>query len=405
MPKGHGVGRAYHGLVYLLRYYLVAPVVRVLTFVSKELRLLLKQRPLLGSLVLGPFLILLTFGLTFRGRQPELSTVLVVPPTPEVREWVDTYVQRPTPGFRLVERTDDEDYARRLLLSGAVDVVLVIPEGMSETIESGQHVRVKLIHDAVDPTQQDWITYNTYVFFSELNRRVVADVVRSTGYSPLPPDVLVAPFQPEIVNLARIRPSYVGYYAPGVLALLIQHLGITLGALSLIRERLLGSVEVFRVAPVSASEILVGKSLAYAIVLLGLAAVLIVVMLQWLGVPDLGPLGWLASTLALLTLASLGVGLAISALSSTEHQAVQFAMLTLLASVFFSGFFVPLSTFYPAAGAIASVLPVTHGVASLQSLMLKDEVPSVTALVALGLIALVSYFYTAVRFRRQLRLD
>lgn len=403
--KGNVIGRAYHGLIFLIKYGVVAPIIRVLSFLLKELKLLTRQRALLASLVLGPFLILLTFGLTFHGRQPDLSTILVTPPDPEVREWVDTYVRQPMPGFRLVETMQDEARALARLRSGEVDVVLVVPSEVERTLQSGKHVRLKLFHNAVDPTQQDWIGYNSYVFFSELNRRAVSDVIRSTGYSPLPPEVLVAPFQPDIVSLAPTRPSYVAFYSPGVLALLVQHLGITLGALSLIRERLLGSVEIFRVAPVSAHEILIGKSLAYGLVLLVLAAALVAVMRRWLGVPTVGPADWLAGTLVLLTLASLGVGFAISVVSNSEHQAVQLAMLTLLASVFFSGFFVPLSTFHPIANAIAYLLPVTHGVLSFQSLMLRNEAPDPLYLIALATLALLAFLYTSNRFGRQLRLD
>jgi ABC-2 type transport system permease protein len=290
-----------------------------------------------------------------------------------------------------------------------VDVAVVVPAGIPEQLASGHHAQLQIYHDIVDPTQRDWLNFNTYVLVNELNHRVLTDTIRNSlkpvGVPAVPPDVVVQPLQSDVVSLASANPSYVAFYTPGVLALLLQHLGVTLGALSLVRERLLGSVELFRVAPVSTLEILVGKSLAYGLVLLALGAVLTLAGHYLLGVPFLGSLEWLAATFVLLIVASLGIGFAISALSQTEHQAVQLAMLTLLTSVFFSGFFVPLSTFYPAALVLADVLPVTHGVDALQALMLRNQLPHELALFALGALAVSSFVYATIRFHRQLRLD
>ncbi|HEU0167399.1 MAG TPA: hypothetical protein VFS62_06455, partial [Chloroflexota bacterium] len=55
-----------------------------------------------------------------------------------------------------------------------------------------------------------------------------------------PADVLAAPFTADVRNIAPWKPNGAGFYAPAVLVLLIQHLGITLGALSMTRVRLLG---------------------------------------------------------------------------------------------------------------------------------------------------------------------
>ena len=69
-------------------------------------------------------------------------------------------------------------------------------------------------------------------------------------FQSINPLVLAAPFYAEAHNTAPINPSFTSYYAPGVLVLLLQHIAITLAALSMVRERLLGTVELFRVSPV-----------------------------------------------------------------------------------------------------------------------------------------------------------
>ncbi|HEY1011058.1 MAG TPA: ABC transporter permease, partial [Herpetosiphonaceae bacterium] len=103
----------------------------------------------------------------------------------------------------------------------------------------------------------------------------------------------------------------------------------------------------------------------------------------------------------LVVVASLGWGFLISALVGSDSQAVQFSMLLLLLSVFFSGFFIPLKSFVDVVQGIADALPVTHGIRSFQQLLLLGQPPSASAYAWLGGIALVSFMLSWMIFRRQ----
>ena len=119
------------------------------------------------------------------------------------------------------------------------------------------------------------------------------------------PDVIVSPLQQRYVNLRGGAYAAVIYYAPGVLALLIQHTAVTLGSLALVRERLMGALEMFRVAPVTMAHLLLGKYLGYTL-FIGFATALLALAVRLLGVPLLGsPLEFVGLAL-LLTAASLG---------------------------------------------------------------------------------------------------
>jgi ABC-2 type transport system permease protein len=117
----------------------------------------------------------------------------------------------------------------------------------------------------------------------------------------------------------------------------------------------------------------------------------------------LGTVAAVALVIGMLLLASLGLGLLIPVVSDSERQAVQLSLLTLLASMFFSGFVLRISEFQPAIQVAASALPVTHGIALLQELMLTGTVTQAWQLVALtgiaGLLLMVSW----VLLRRELR--
>jgi len=226
------------------------------------------------------------------------------------------------------------------------------------------------------------------------------------------PGVVVSPLRSLTSNLApignlgdpKVDPSvaYVRFYTPAVLALLLQHMMVTLAGLSLVRERMQGTIEMFRVSPLNAIQVLIGKYLGYTLMAALILAVLVPLMVYGLGVPfPLAQIGQFALVGFLVTVASLGWGFLISAVVTSDSQAVQFSMLLLLMSVFFSGFFIPLKSFISVITYIANVLPVTHGIQSFQSIMLLNQAPSLLTYAWLGGIALVSFLLSWLVFRRQ----
>jgi ABC-2 type transport system permease protein len=215
-------------------------------------------------------------------------------------------------------------------------------------------------------------------------------------------------------NMAQQKPNFVAFYAPGVLALLLQHMAVSMAALSLVREQLLGTTELLRVAPVTSRQIILGKYAGFLVAIGFIAAILITLLVLnypipntnfrlGLGVPLAGNPLVFVGMLALLIVASLGIGFLISAVSKSESQAVQLTMIVLLASVFFSGFFLPLENFAPAVRYVSYVLPVAHGVQAFQALMLRGTLPQIATVLWLGGIALACFLLTLNRWHSYLR--
>jgi ABC-2 type transport system permease protein len=110
-----------------------------------------------------------------------------------------------------------------------------------------------------------------------------------------------------------------------------------------------------------------------------------------------------AGVIALLVFASLGIGLIISVISDSERQAVQLALLLLLASVFFSGFVLPVDEFHEGVQYLAYTLPVTHGIRLLQDIMLRGDTTAWWQLGVLAALALIFLVLTVILLRRLLR--
>ncbi len=163
------------------------------------------------------------------------------------------------------------------------------------------------------------------------------------------------------------------FYAPAVIALLLQHLAVSFGALSIVPEKRMGRMELFKAAPLTAFELLLGKFLSYLVFCGLIGAVLTAAVVYLLDVPMLGQ--WQDYGLVLIALisASTGVGFIVSLLAKEISQAVQFTMILLLASVFFTGFFQDLDLFWEPIRALGMALPATYGIRLLQNVMLRGQ--------------------------------
>ncbi|MFN2485997.1 MAG: ABC transporter permease [Acidimicrobiia bacterium] len=197
------------------------------------------------------------------------------------------------------------------------------------------------------------------------------------NFQAIEPAVLVSPFRGESSGYGGIEVDFTHYYIPGVVSLLVQHLALTFAALSLVRERTLGSVELFRVSPLSGAEVLAGKYLANVVIGLLVGAALTAASVFAFGFQPEGPWWWYGLAVLLVVLASQGLGFVLSALAKTESQAVQYAMITLLVSIFFSGFFISTARLLPAVQVVSYLIPATYGIKALQDIAFWGRLPSI----------------------------
>jgi ABC-2 type transport system permease protein len=105
----------------------------------------------------------------------------------------------------------------------------------------------------------------------------------------------------------------------------------------------------------------------------------------------LGNWGNFAAIVAVLILAALGLGFVISLVAQTTTQAVQYSMIVLLASIFFSGLFLGLDLLRPAVQVVSWMLPATYATQMLQDVMLRGTFTRPDLLLALGAIGVALF--------------
>lgn len=191
----------------------------------------------------------------------------------------------------------------------------------------------------------------------------------------LSPSVLVRPFVADTEQIVGGDIPMTTFYAPGVVVVLLQHIMLTFAALSLVREEALGTTELFRVGPTGVLSILTGKYLGYIAIGALTAAALVAGVVFGFDTPMNGSWGWITAVLGLTLLASLGLGFAIASVSNSDSQAVQYSMMTLLFTIFFSGFVVSLSRLAGITQTAAFAVPATPAIGALQDIMFRGDSP------------------------------
>ena len=414
-------------------------LIRISSFVSKELTEILRQPRLILTLVFGPFLIMFLFGLGYPEQNRTLRTTFVAEDPAVLQENAELFTNSASPAISDQDIESDKDLALAKLALNQTDLVIQIPDDPFETVESNQQAVFTIFHNEVDPFQIAYIQSVARIYVDDVNRRLLQTVTEQgqedagelqvnlesaiaktqalkqaippgdtstaaqvtdlendlvtaneqlTTFRSLGASVLVNPFNADTTSLSNIIFTPTEFFAPAVIVLLLQHLSITFASLSIVRERRSGIIELFRVAPISAFETLIGKFLSYLLFEILLAGVITFLAVWLLKVPMFG--NWTSYALAVVVLlfTSLGVGFLISLISQTDTQAVQYSMLLLLASIFFSGFFLDLRLMWEPMKVLAWSLPATYGIRMLQDIMLRGATVPATLLQGLALIGI-----------------
>ncbi len=221
---------------------------------------------------------------------------------------------------------------------------------------------------------------------AEIEKNIADLNSQLSDFQSMDPSVITSPFTVKIESATGIQLELTDFFTPAVIVLLLQHLFVTFAAMSIVQERSAGTMELFKTSPISSSEILLGKTMSFFTFGLVIAATITLLVVFVLGTPMLGT--WVNYSIAIvvLLLTSLAIGFFISLISENDTQAVQFSMLLLLASIFFSGFFLDLRLMWEPMKAISYILPATYGIDLMHDVMLRGLPLPLTVLGGLALI-------------------
>ena len=363
---------------------------RVWAFARREAIELMHDNVRMAFAILGPILLMIVFGYGISLDIDHLSySVLDFSGTQASRTYADS--------FRGSEYYDEKspiaDYGEldRRLRNGELRFALEIPPGFQRDLFRGGRPTVGAYFDAAVPFRAE--TARSYV---ENTQGKYETALRNA--KGLPRAAQPVTMEPR----ALYNQSFESIYAmvPGDIMLLLILIPSMLTALSVVREKELGSIANFYAAPATKAEFLLGKQLPYAAVSLVQFATLVALAVLLFHVPIKGSVATLLLGGVIYVLASTGFGLPISVFVSTQKAAIfAAAIITILPAVQFSGMFVPTSSLTGAGWFAAKIFPSTY----FQSVSVGTFTKALgfaslwSDIAIIGLIALI-YFMASVMF-------
>src|SRR3989442_3239562 len=325
----------------------------------KEFLVVLRDPLTLFFMLFPPIVEMIAFGYALDTDVKHMATlVLDEDRTTESRQLLDQFVNTQT--FRIVGEVHSVAELAEAIRRGKAYVGLQIPPGFTRDLRAGRTARIQVLIDGSNST----------IASSSLNtalnvgfRNALLQIAALTGLRELPVEV-----RPQMLYNPEMRSP--NFFVPGVIGIVLQIATVFATAMSLVRERERGTLEQLLVSPLSRWGLMLGKLTPYLLISSAMAAGLFAIMRYLFHVPISGDLAALAAATFFYIFTLLSLGLLISTRAANQIQALQMTMITILPSVFFSGFIFPRETMPQIFYAISTVLPATYYIELERALVL-----------------------------------
>lgn len=285
--------------------------------------------------------------------------------------------------FKIVSVTPDPERARQEIRSGRARVAVVIPPRFHNNRLRNIQAQVLVLIDGSDSTASAQALATVNGLIASHN---VADVERVAVTGPSGTGMSAQP-----VILFNPEGRTANYIIPGLVAVLLQLLGIVLTAGAIVRERERGTFEQLLVTPIDPLGLMLGKLGPYLVLSFVEMTIILLAMRFGFRVPIRGSLVVLYVMALFYLFALLSMGLLISTRAKTQMEAQQLAQLLFLPGVFLSGYIFPFEGMPLLLRWIGLLFPVTHMIAIMRGVVLRDASvvdlwPHVAALLAMSVV-------------------
>jgi ABC-2 type transport system permease protein len=278
------------------------------------------------------------------------------------RELIEAYAA--SNYFDIALYVQSEQQLEYLVDSGQVRAGLIIPPGYGEALTAGGRAQAAFIIDGSDPSVANTVFAASQSVGQAQSMRIME---RTMGLDPDDlPGVQIRPrvwYNPEMHSA--------NFMIPGITGIILYFLTALFTALSIVREREQGTIEQLIVTPIRPLELIVAKVVPYVFIAFFDVLEVLAIGVFWFDVPIRGSLGLLLALSVLFLLTSLGIGISISSVASTQQEAMLLTFLTLFPSIFLGGFFFPIEAMPGWLQALTYVVPLRYMLAIIRGIILK----------------------------------
>ena len=340
---------------------------RLRALIRKEFIQTLRDRRTLTIVLTLPIVLLFLFGYAVEMTVDHIPTV-VVDNSKDQQSWKFLEAMETSGFFDIKNYVQSESEAIAAIDGGTARVAIVIPPGFAASLERGEAQALIVVDGSDAMTVQS--AFNAAITVGEahavdlLTQKLERAGPRVSGVAMKPLDVRTRVlYNPDIRSLV--------FMVPGMVALILQQQTVQLTALSIVRERELGTIEQILVTPIRPWELMLGKIVPNVIIAFINLGTILALGVFWFGVPFNGSLSLFLGMALLYVFSSLGLGILVSTVSNNQRQAQQLSALIQLPGMMLSGYIFPRSKMPLLVRWAGEFLPITHFLQIARGIMTK----------------------------------
>ncbi len=295
---------------------------------------------------------------------------------------------------------EDEAQVVQAIDEGRVGAGIVIPPDFSAQVKRGEAQALVLL----DGSDSFMVNSGYSAAMAIAQARAMELLVQQADRLGARAGVALLPIDTSSRVLYNPAMDDLVFVMPALAAMLLQVLSVNLTAMSVARERELGTIEQLLITPIRPIELMVSKMIPNMIFSSGGLLSVILLGIYWFSVPFQGD-PWLFAWLSLLFIVSgLGLGLLISTVSQTQHQAQQIAMLLFMLNILLTGFLYPRAAMPPLVQAIGNLIPLTYAIRIMRGIFTKGVGITFlwTDVLALAVYASMVMIMASISFKKRL---
>ena len=330
-----------------------------LVFVTKEFRHVIRDRKTLLILFGMPVAQILLFGFVLTNEIKD-SQLVIVDHAKDVASQAITEKLKASKYFRIEKTLLTSKQMQESFKSGNVKAAVVFPVNFYIDLLHTNKAQIQILSDASDP--------NTATLITNYINAIIADYQQQLNLSQS------MPYQIIVQQRMIYNPQLLGIhnFVPGVIALVLMLVCVMMTAISIVKEKETGTMEVLLVSPFQPLLVILSKAIPYLVLsLINLVAILLL-SVYVLGLPVQGSILLLLAESTLFIICCLTLGILISIKTSSQQAAMLISLVGMfLPTVLFSGFMFPIENMPRPLQVFSCIVPSRWFYYILKCIMIK----------------------------------
>ncbi len=244
--------------------------------------------------------------------------------------------------------------------AGAIKVALIIPSNFNQNLLHENAAELRIVADASDPNTANTLTNYLSSIIMDFQNEV-------NIHTTLPYKII-----PEIRMLYNPQLKGVHNFVPGVMALVLMLVCVMMTAISIVKEKETGTMEILLVSPFKPILVLISKVIPYLILSLVNVCTILLLSVFVLNLPVNGSLLLLFAESTLFIITCLSIGVFISVKTDSQQTAMLISMMgMMLPTILFSGFMFPIENMPLPLQIVSNIIPSKWYYVIVKSIMIK----------------------------------